>query len=140
MNFDASLLVIMGLFWVTYLIIRRNFVNPMMALVEGRRQEVESSRELYERVARETQEAIDQERARFADARLRARARREELRRQAQGRRREQLEQAKAQAQAELSAAGAELDRQVAAQRSLIEERTRELADQMTSLLLGRAP
>lgn len=139
MNFDASLLVIMGLFWVTYAIIRRNFVSPMMELIEGRRRDVDSSQEVYDLAAAETEAQIDQQRGRFAEARLRARARREEIRRAAQEGRRSLLAEAKAEATTQLGAASQELEQQVQSEKSRLDEWTRRLASDMAARLLGRA-
>jgi F0F1-type ATP synthase membrane subunit b/b' len=139
LNFDASLLVIMGLFWVTYFIIRRNFVSPMMELIEGRRREIDTAQEAYDQTATETEARIDEQRGRFADARLRARARREEIRRAAQDSRRSLLGQAKTEAQSQLGAASDVLAQQIAKEKSRLEESTRSLASVMASRLLGRS-
>ena len=136
MEFDASLLVIAGLFWATYVVLRLLFFNPLGAMLDRRESMVESARELHERVLAETNEAIEVEREKLREARAEAATRREALRREADERRREVLEEAKAEAEKRLEAAGAKLADTVAAQRKVLDEKSRELADRMASRLL----
>ena len=48
MSFDASLLVIMAIFWVTYVILRVCFFKPMMALLETREGRVSSAQQIWD--------------------------------------------------------------------------------------------
>ncbi len=139
MDFDASLLVVMGAFWVAYLIIRIFYIKPMTELLEGRRQEVVSAREVYDRALETSERQLEEQRMRLAEARLTARKSREETRRDAMAQRQALLGETKKVASQELARAGSELDAQVQEQRALLDQRARELADQVTQRLLGRA-
>lgn len=139
MNFDASLLVIMGLFWVTYFLLRHFLFRPLMAVLDARETEVESAQGEYDHVLEDTARQIEGQRSRLSASRQAARDRRDEMRRQAQETRRRLLEEAKRVAEIELERAGTELDEQVQSQRDLLETQTRGLADQMVDRLMGRA-
>ena len=63
MSFDASLLVIMAIFWVTYVILRVCFFKPMVALLEEREGRVSTAQQTWEQAFAETQKRLDEERA-----------------------------------------------------------------------------
>ncbi len=137
-SFNFSLLVMMGLFWVVYLILRVFFFKPMMALMEERRSRVESAQALYDESFAETESRIAEERARLSEARSQAMASRDQERRQAQARRQEQLNEIKAQAQEALGKAAAELEEAVGHERTSLEQKAQDIADRITETLLGR--
>ncbi|MEE2776234.1 MAG: hypothetical protein VYE73_05670 [Acidobacteriota bacterium] len=138
MQFDASLLVMMGIFWVCYIILRVFFFKPMLALLEERESRIEGAQEIYDEAVAKTTEQIEAEKARLAETRREALAGRDEQRRRANDQRLEALAVVKGQVQERLAEAGVELDGQVAAERSTLEERARALADEMTRTLMGR--
>lgn len=138
MQFDASLLVMMGIFWVSYIILRFFFFNPMMRLLEERETRIESAQEIYDAALATAAERIEEEKGRLADTRREALAARDELRRKANDQRLSSLAEVKATVQQRLGEAGAELDAQVATERATLEDRARVLADEMTRTLLGR--
>ena len=139
MDFDASLLVIMVAFWVAYGILSRFFFGPMLALIEGRRQEVESAQAVYDEAFTETEATLEEQREALHDARLQARSVREELRRQAQEKRAEILAEAKSESDAQSEKARVELEDQVARERGSLEEKALALAEEMSARLLRRA-
>ena len=138
MSFDASMLVMMGIFWVTYIILRTFFFGPMMQLLEERETRIESAQEIYDGAVATTSERIEEEKVRLAETRREALAERDEQRRNANDQRLAALGELKAQVQERLGEAGAELDAQVATERSTLEEKARAIADEMARTLLGR--
>jgi F-type H+-transporting ATPase subunit b len=138
-SFDASLLVMMGIFWIVYFILRIFFFRPIMDLLEQRRTTVQTAQSIRDQVQADTEERIAAERARLNDARSQAMAAREEERRQAQTRRSEQLAEVKTQVQESLEQAAGELEQQVARARDTLEAQATELGDRMAAQMLGRA-
>ena len=85
-SFNASLLVMMGIFWATYWILRVYFFRPMMALLDDRRSRVETAQALYEESQAQTHKRLEEERGRLSEARSEAMASRDKERREAQSR------------------------------------------------------
>jgi F-type H+-transporting ATPase subunit b len=137
-SFDASLLVMMGLFWVTYLILRIFFFKPMMEVLEKRRTTLETAQSTWDAAAAEANEKIEHEKARLSEARSQAMSAREQERREAQARRSQQLAEAKDRVQQTLAAAAADLEKTVGEQRQSLEADARRLADDIATNLLGR--
>ena len=137
MSFDASILVIMGIFWITYLILRVFFFKPMVALLEEREGRVATAQELWDQAFAETQTRLEEERTLLSATRRKAMAARAERRREAQDRRLQTLTAVKKTVQQELAEAGAALETQVRAERQVLETRVRTLADQIVRRLLG---
>ena len=137
MSFDASLLVIMGIFWITYLILRVFFFKPMVALLEEREGRVATAQEIWDQAFTETQQRLEEERALLSATRRKAMAARADRRREAQERRLQTLAEVKKTVQQELADAGAALETQVRAERQVLETRVRSLADQIVRRLLG---
>jgi F0F1-type ATP synthase membrane subunit b/b' len=138
-SFDASILVIMAIFWVTYLILRVCFFKPMVALLEEREGRVATAQQTWEQAFAETQKRLDEERALLAETRRRAMTARAERRREAQERRLSTLAEVKKTVQGELAEASAAIDRQVRVERQTLAERVRGLADEIVQRLLGTA-
>ena len=138
MSFDASLLVMMGLSWVTYLILRFFFFKPMMELLEKRRATLETAQLTWDAAVAEANEKIEQEKARLSEARSQAMSAREQERREAHARRSQQLAEAKDRVQQTLGEAARDLERTVAEQRQSLEADARRLADDIAANLLGR--
>jgi F-type H+-transporting ATPase subunit b len=138
-SFDASLLVIMAIFWVTYVILRVCFFKPMVALLEEREGRVATAQQTWEQATAETQKRLDEERALLAETRRRAMSARADRRREAQEQRLAALAEVKKTVQQELGEASAAIDRQVHAERQALAERVRGLADDIVQRLLGTA-
>ena len=138
MSFDASLLVMMGLFWITYLILRFSFFKPMMELLEERSSTLETAQSTWDVAVAEANEKIEQEKVRLSEARSQAMSAREQERREAQARRSQQLAEAKDRVQQTLGEAARELDKTVSEQRQSLEAEARRLADDIATMLLGR--
>ena len=138
MEFDASLLVMMGIFWITYGILRVFFFGPMMRLLDERESRIESAQTVYDEATATTAERIEEEKGRLAGARRDALAQRDERRREANDQRLKTLAEVKRKVQERLAEASSELDAQVGVERETLESRARGLADEMTRTLLGR--
>jgi F0F1-type ATP synthase membrane subunit b/b' len=139
LGIDRSFFVIGALYAICYLLIRTFFVKPMTELISGRRDEIESARELHAAAMAKTEAKLDEQRSRLAEARLTARTRREALRKEALDRRAETLGAAKSAAETELTGALAELDSDIATQKADLEKRADDLAERMAGVLLGKA-
>jgi F0F1-type ATP synthase membrane subunit b/b' len=137
-KFDASLLVIMGIFWVAYLILRVSLFKPMLALLETREQRVSSARATHEKALAETEAEVDAQRGRLNAARTAAAARRDQQRREAANERQAVLGQTRQEAQQQLQAAQQELSATVEHEKVALDARARQLADRMTNVLLGK--
>jgi F-type H+-transporting ATPase subunit b len=138
-SFDASLLVIMAIFWVTYVILRVCFFKPMVALLEQREGRVATAQQTWEQATAETQKRLDEERTLLAETRRKAMTARAERRREAQEQRTASLAEVKKTVQQELAEASAAIDRQVGVERQALAERVRGLADDIVRRLLGTA-
>lgn len=136
MKFDASLLVIMGIFWVLYWVLRINVFKPLLAILEDRRTTIDSARTAHETALAEASAKIDAERARLTAARVAASATRDRLRKDGEAERSRVLSETKAQTEAEVGRAQAELEATVGRERSELEGRAKMLADRMVEKLL----
>lgn len=136
---DASMLVILVIFWITYWILKKFLFQPIMEILRERRETVETARAEHEAAAEQAETKIDAEREKLNRARVEAAARRDELRKAAEGHREAVLDETREETDARLRAAQAELEREVATQRETLETRARDLADRMADKLLERS-
>jgi F-type H+-transporting ATPase subunit b len=136
-SFDASILVIMGIFWITYAILRVFFFKPMVALLEEREGRVQTAQQTWEEVYASTQKSLEEERTLLGDTRRKAMTARAERRRVAQERRLQTLAEVKKAVQQELAEASSALEAQVSGERQVLEQRVRTLSDQIVQRLLG---
>lgn len=137
MSFDASILVIMGIFWISYFILRVFFFLPMVRLLDEREARVSGAQQRWDQKFAETQKRLDDERSLLAETRRKAMQAREQRRREAQDRRLAILGEVKKRVQAELAEASATLAAQVGRERAVLDGRVRSLADQIVRRLLG---
>ncbi len=136
---DASLLVIMGIFWITYLILRFCLFGPLSEILRERRETVETARAEHDAAVEQTEEKIEVERVRLNETRAEAAARRDELRRAAEERRQEILGVTREQTDQRLREAGAELEADVERERAELEGRARTLAGHIADRLLEKS-
>lgn len=139
MSFDASLLVIMAIFWVTYVILRVCFFKPMVALLEEREGRIATAQQTWEQASTEMQKRLDEERALLAETRRGAMNARAERRREAQENRLATLAEVKKTVQTDLAEASAAIDGQARVERQALSERVRGLADDIVQRLMGTA-
>jgi F0F1-type ATP synthase membrane subunit b/b' len=138
-SFDASILVIMVIFWITYLILRFSFFKPIVALLDEREGRVTTAQQTWEEAHASTQKRLDEERALLGDARRKAMAARADRRREAQERRLQILAEVKKAVQQELGEASSALQSQVRSERQVLDQHSRALADEIVRRLLGTA-
>ena len=137
MDFDASLLVIMAIFWATYFVVRFYLVRPIMRLLQERDSEIVTAQETFDRAQAEVEARIEDQREKLAEARAEAAAHRDRLRKEAQEAREKLVAEARQEADAELRQALAALDAETAEQRRSLEARAERLAADMTAKLMG---
>lgn len=135
---DASLLVILVIFWTLYLLLRWALFTPVQEILRERRETVEAARAEHEAAMAQTSAKIDAERDKLNQARVEAAAQREELRRKAEARRQEVLASTRQETEARLAAAQEELEGIVADERSELAAKAQVLADRMTEKLLEK--
>lgn len=138
MSFNASLLVMMGIFWAVYWILRVSFFTPVMNLLEKRHSTISDAKQNYDGAVAATDEKLEEERLRLTEARSKALASRDQERREAQAKRQTQLDAAKQQIQERLSTAANELDQQVSREKQSLEQQADQIAATMVDRLLGR--
>ncbi|REJ83893.1 MAG: hypothetical protein DWQ36_19345 [Acidobacteria bacterium] len=138
-QFDASMLVIMVIFWATYFVARRLIFLPVARLLEQRALEVDTAQKIYSAALAESEAELEQQKARLGDALSAARAQRDEMRKEAQAQRSAVVAEAKKAADGELAAARGELSSLVEEERRKLAELTESLAGRMADKLLRRA-
>lgn len=136
---DASLLVIVVVFWITYAILRWSLFGPVQEILRERRETVEAARAEQEAVTAQTAQKLDAERDKLNRARVEGAAERDALRRAAESRRQEILATTREETERQLAEAQEELERVVATERHALEAKARVLADRMTEKLVERS-
>jgi F-type H+-transporting ATPase subunit b len=136
---DASLLVIMGIFWILYWILRVFLFAPIQEILRERRETIDTARAEHEAAMAQTEEKIDAERHRLTEARVEAAAERDALRKEAEASRQKTLEETREETERRLTEAQGELDEIVARERENLEGRARALADRMADKLLEKS-
>ena len=138
-QFDASLLVIMVIFWATFFVARKLIFLPVSQLLEERARNVATAQETYSTALAKSEAELEEQKQKLAGALGEARTRRDELRKAAQEQRTELVRTAKAAADSELQKARGDLDEAVTQQRDALGQFVEKLADKMASTLLRRA-
>jgi F0F1-type ATP synthase membrane subunit b/b' len=136
---DASLLVILVVFWILYALLRWSLFGPVQEILRERRETVEAARAEHEAAMAQTAAKIEAERERLNQARVEGAARRDELRRAAETRRQGVLASTRGETEGRLGEAQEELERIVAHERRELEGTARVLAGRMTEKLLERS-
>ena len=137
MDFDASLLVIMAIFWATYVVVRIFLIGPVMKMLRERDSEIVTAQETFDRAQAEVEARIEAQREKLKEARTEATTRRDEMRREAQQARERMVAEARQEADAELRQAIASLEAETAEQRRVLEGQAERLAAEMTAKLIG---
>ena len=136
---DASLLVIMGIFWITYWILRVFLFAPIQEILRERRETIDTARAEHEAAMQQADAKIDAERHRLTEARVEAAAKRDALRKEAETSRQETLGQTREETERRLTDAQEELDGIVAREREVLEGKAHHLADRMADKLLEKS-
>ncbi len=137
MDFDASLLVIMAIFWATYVVVRFYLVRPIMRMLRERDSEIVTAQETFDRAQAEVEARVEAQREKLKEVRAEAAAHRDRMRKEAQQARETLVAEARQEADAELQQAIAALDAETAEQRRSLEARAERLAADMTAKLMG---
>jgi F-type H+-transporting ATPase subunit b len=136
---DASMLVILVIFWITYWILKKFLFQPIVEILRERRETVETARAEHVAAPEQADTKIDAEREKLNRARVEAAARRDELRKAAEDHREAVLGETREETDARLRAAQAELEAEVATQRKTLETQARALAGRISDKLLERS-
>ncbi len=137
MEFDASLLVIMAIFWATYAVVRIYLVRPIMRLLQERDSEIATARETFDQTQADVEARIAQQHEKLVEARAEAAAHRDRMLKEAQQARERLVAEAREETEAELQRALADLAAETAEQRRSLEARAERLAAAMTAKLMG---
>jgi F0F1-type ATP synthase membrane subunit b/b' len=135
---DPSLLVIMVIFILNYLIVRRFFLQPVNAVLEAREHETRSADELYEQSMARFDEATTQMEAQLHSAKREAANVRERFRNEAGAHRQIVIERTSAEAKQLVGEADAQLGQVVAGARETIRHESETLAHLAAERILGR--
>ncbi len=135
---DLSLLLVMVIFWATYVVLRVFVLKPLGGILAERESTIEgatSALSLALENEKETLAGIDR---RLTDARREALAARHMARADANAQRQAMLDEARAKARAAAADAQAKLDGEVGAARVELAKNARATAADIASLALGR--
>lgn len=140
MDFNAAgMLAVVVIFLIAHWFLKVTFFRPLVRILERREERVDSAQQIYDRANADAEEALAEEKEKLNAARKRAAEHREALRKEAQEQRALVLAEVKQEVQEQLATVREELSEQVRRERVELEARARELADEMTERLLGRA-
>jgi F0F1-type ATP synthase membrane subunit b/b' len=135
---DLSLLVIMVIFWLNYLVVRKFFLQPVNEVVESREREAKTAEQLYEESLARFNEATARMEAQLHAARRDAAQIREKFRGEAAEYRNEVLDRTSSEAKATLAEAETRLSQDVVAVRKKIVSESESLARLAAERILGR--
>jgi F-type H+-transporting ATPase subunit b len=135
---NLSLFFIMVCFWVTFFLVDRFLIKPILRVLDERHGRIRGAQDEWAARNEEYLSATARLEAAVEDAAREGAKRRAELREQAQAQRQELLERAGEQANASLEKALSELDRDAKAARDELRERAQELARLFAGQLLQR--
>jgi F0F1-type ATP synthase membrane subunit b/b' len=135
---DPSLLVIMVIFVLNYLIVRRFFLEPVNAVIEAREHETRSADELYEQSMARFNEATAKMEAQLHTAKREAASVREKFRGEAGAHRQQVVDRTAAEAKQMVGEADARLQRDVVEAREKITRESENLARLAAERILGR--
>ena len=135
---DVSLLVIMVIFWLNYIVVRKFFLQPINSVMEAREHESKSAAKVYEESLGRFNEATAQMEAQLHSARRDASQVRDKYRVEAAEHRNSVLEKTSADAKSTLAAAEERLSQDVDAARQRIKTESESLARLAAERILGR--
>jgi F0F1-type ATP synthase membrane subunit b/b' len=136
---DYSLFVILAIFFLTYLVVRRFFLSPINRILVERESEHRTAEELYEAALARFREATAAVESRLQEARREGSRLRDRFRSDAAAHRAEVLQRTNGQADAIVGEADAHLKKDVAEARRQIVTESESLARLAAERILGRA-
>jgi F-type H+-transporting ATPase subunit b len=136
---DYSLFVILAIFFLTYLVVRRFFLMPVNAILVERERQQRTAEELYESALSRFNEATAAMESKILEARREGSRLRERFRSEAAQHRAEVLRHTNSEADGIVSEADGRLKNDVAAARRQIVTESESLAHLAAERILGRA-
>jgi F0F1-type ATP synthase membrane subunit b/b' len=136
---DLSLLVIMVIFWLNYVIVRKFFLQPINEVMESREHETKSAEQLFEQALGRFNEGTARIEAQLHTARRDAAQAREKFRAEAADYRNSMIEKTSAEAKKSVTEAEARLSQDVDVARKKIATESESLAKMAAERILGRA-
>ena len=135
---DMSLLLVLIIFWATYLVLRTFLLSPLGAVLAERERRVEAARAAADAaLERQREVAADLDR-RLTEARREALAHRDAVRAAAGERRQALLDDARDRARAAANDAQARIDAEAVAARTQLGAEAKALAAEIAAYALGR--
>ena len=135
---DLSLLLVMVIFWATYVVLRVFVLKPLGSILEERERAVSGATAALSAALDQEKETLAGIDRRLTEARREALAARQAARADANAKRQTMLEDARAKAQAAVAEAQARLDGEIGVARSELAKNARTTAEEIASLALGR--
>lgn len=135
---DLSLLLVMVIFWATYVVLRVFVLKPLGSILEERERTVVGATSALSAALDQEKETLAGIDRRLTEARREALAARQAARADANAKRQAILEDARAKARAAVAEAQAKLDGQIGVARSELEKNARTTAAEIASIALGR--
>ena len=135
---DLSLLVIMVIFWLNYVVVRKFFLQPINSVMEQREHETKSAEQVYEESLGRFNEATSKMEAELHTARREATQIRDKFRAEAAERRNAMIEKTSAEAKATVGEAEQQLEKDVDVARNRIKTESESLARMAAERILGR--
>ena len=135
---DLSLLLVMVIFWATYVVLTVFVLKPLGSILEERERAVSGATAALSEALDHEKETLAEIDRRLTEARKEALAARQAARADANAKRQTMLEDARAKAQAAVAEAQARLDGEIGVARSELAKNARTTAAEIASLALGR--
>ena len=135
---NASLILVMVCFWLTFWLVKRLLVGPLTAAIGERTRRITGAERTWQTKHAEHLSATERLEAEIEDAARQAAHRRETRREEALQARQRRMEAAHAAAEERLRAATDELDGEAGVAREELHRRARELAARFAARLLDR--
>jgi len=135
---DLSLLLVMVIFWATYVVLRLFVLKPLGSILEERERTIAGATAALSVALDQEKETLAGIDRRLTEARREALAARQAARADANLKRQAMLEDARAKARAAVEEAQAKLDREIGVARSELAKNARTTAAEIASLALGR--
>jgi F-type H+-transporting ATPase subunit b len=136
---DKSLLVIMVIFIMNYMVVRKFFLQPINGILEARETETRSAEQVYEEALARFSEATAQTEAQLQAAKREAAQLRERFRGEAGVYRQQMVDKTSTEARQIVGEADASLSKDVAVAREQIVRESESLARLAAERILGRA-
>ena len=135
---DLSLLLVMVIFWATYVVLRVFVLKPLGSILEERERTIAGATAALSAALDQEKETLDGIDRRLTEARREALAARHAARADANAKRQAMLEDARTKARAVVAEAQAKLDREIGAARVELGKNARTTAAEIASVALGR--